>query len=253
MASPFYLSGTLPAKERESTCTDHGSIGTLKTVKRWQYVVLIGIGMLGIVYVYLNRVDLGLSRPSPQAENDAGGEPAAPGSHPAQITWEKVERSSDGFKIEMPAEIKDLQIPAFNETGGQEPVNMILSNADADTIFAVAWADDPPVARTNDRNPGKILDTARDDAMARTQTSLTGESRSDIDGFPARDFSAQNFGGGVMNSRLIYASPRLYMLIAAFPSVSARRDQDVARFFNSFAVVSSAAIPQTLPLAPPKN
>jgi len=29
-------------------------------------------------------------------------------------------------------------------------------------------------------------------------------------------------GGGILNSRLIYAGSRLYMLIAAFPSVSAR-------------------------------
>jgi hypothetical protein len=53
-----------------------------------------------------------------------------------------------------------------------------------------------------------------------------------------------------MNSRLIYINPRLYMLIAAFPSESARREQDVARFFDSFAIVSSERIPETLPLAP---
>jgi hypothetical protein len=30
------------------------------------------------------------------------------------------------------------------------------------------------------------------------------------------------------------------MLTAAFPSAAARRDQDVARFFNSFSVVAPA-------------
>jgi hypothetical protein len=37
-----------------------------------------------------------------------------------------------------------------------------------------------------------------------------------------------------MNSRLISAGPRLYMLTAVFPSAAARRDSDVSRFFNSF-------------------
>jgi hypothetical protein len=43
------------------------------------------------------------------------------------------------------------------------------------------------------------------------------------------------------------------MLIAAFPSESARRDKDVTRFFNSFAIVSSGRIPETMPLAPAKR
>jgi hypothetical protein len=52
-----------------------------------------------------------------------------------------------------------------------------------------------------------------------------------------------------MSSRLIYVNPRLYMLIAAFPSEGARREQDVARFFDSFAIVASERVPETLPVA----
>ncbi len=220
-------------------------------MKWWQFIILIAIGILGIGYIYLHRVELGLVRPASfEGEGDSSGEPGSPLPRPARISWENVDRSTDGFKVEMPAEVKELQVPADNERGGSDRVNMILSNANAETTFAVAWADDPPVARANDRNAGRILDMARDDAMARTQTSLTKESRSTIGGFPARDFSARNSAGGVMNSRLIYINPRLYMLIAAFPSESARREQDVARFFDSFAIVSSERIPETLPLAP---
>jgi hypothetical protein len=77
---------------------------------------------------------------------------------------------------------------------------------------------------------------ARDDALNRTQTALVNESGTSFDGFPARDFTAQNANGGTMNSRLIYAGQRLYMLTATFPSAGARRDTDVTRFFNSFAI-----------------
>jgi hypothetical protein len=40
------------------------------------------------------------------------------------------------------------------------------------------------------------------------------------------------------------------MLIAAFPSASARREQDVSRFFDSFAIVSQDRVLETLPAAP---
>lgn len=219
-------------------------------MKWWQFIILIGILVLGIGYIWLHRVELGLVRPANlETESYSSGTPASPITSPARITWENVDRSPDGFKVEMPADIEELQVAADNERGGADEINMILSKSNAQTTFAVAWADDPPVARANDRNAGRILDMARDDAMARTQTSLTTETRSTVAGFPARDFSARNTAGGVMSSRLIYINPRLYMLIAAFPSESARREQDVARFFDSFAIVASERVPESLPVA----
>jgi hypothetical protein len=41
------------------------------------------------------------------------------------------------------------------------------------------------------------------------------------------------------------------MLIVAFPSTSARREQDVTRFFNSFKLANSGRIPEIMPSAPP--
>jgi hypothetical protein len=43
-----------------------------------------------------------------------------------------------------------------------------------------------------------------------------------------------------MNSRLILAGKRLYMLTATFPTGGARRDEDVARFFSSFTLVGES-------------
>jgi predicted Zn-dependent protease len=45
-----------------------------------------------------------------------------------------------------------------------------------------------------------------------------------------------------MDARLIYAGDRLYMLVAAFPSARARRDQNVARFFNSFKLLPTTPV-----------
>jgi hypothetical protein len=39
------------------------------------------------------------------------------------------------------------------------------------------------------------------------------------------------------------------MLIATAPSAASRREQDVIRLFNSFAIAGNTQIPETLPAA----
>lgn len=213
-------------------------------MKRWHYVVLLGVGALGIVYVYLHRQELGLagSPKSPSGETANSGL-ANSFSRPAQITWATVSRPKDGFSVEMPSDVKEIQIPAYNESGGTDQVNMLFSNYDAETTFSLSWADDPPVVRANGRSPERVLNMARDEALARTQTALVRETKDTRGGYAARDILARNAGGGVFDTRLIYSGERLYMLTAAFPSMNARREQDVIRFFNSFKANSSSRNP----------
>jgi hypothetical protein len=218
-----------------------GGKGTLETVKWWLCIVLVAILIMGGIYVYRHRQDLGLvSPPGNGIAESALTEQTAQATHPATIVWQSVDRTPDGFKVEMPANLKQIKVPAYNEQGSLEQVDMIYSYPDSETCFSVAWADNPPVERINSDEPDRTLDMARDDAMARTQTTLVAQSEISQQGFPGRDFSARNLGGGVINSRLVLARGRLYMLSAAFPSTAARRDQDVARFFNSFSVVAPA-------------
>jgi hypothetical protein len=214
-------------------------------VKLWPYIVLAAILVLGGIYVFRHRQDLGLASPADNVPANrvapsALTEQTAQATHPATIVWQSVDRTRDGFKVEMPANLKQIQVPAYNEQGGPEQVDMIYAYPESETCFSVAWADNPPVERINSNVPDRTLDTARDDAMARTQTTLVAQSEISQQGFPGRDFSARNLGGGVINSRLVLARGRLYMLTAAFPSAAARRDQDVARFFNSFSIVVAA-------------
>ena len=227
---------------------------TLKRVKRWQYIVLVGLGLLGIFYVYLHRQELGLvgSRDSGAGGNRSSDlfnvSPRTP-----RITWAVVNRPKDGFRVEMPTDVKEIQVPAYNEAGGTDQVNMIFANPSSDTTFSLAWADNPPVVRANGSAPDRTLDMARDEALARTQTTLVTETRPTPGGFPARDIVARNTGGGMMDTRLIFAGERLYMLSVVSPSAAARREQDVARFFNSFTTSASQRIPETMPVAPAPN
>ncbi|MGO9339777.1 MAG: hypothetical protein ACLPY1_19940 [Terracidiphilus sp.] len=227
---------------------------TLKGVKQWQAIALVGVLAAGVGYVVTHRLQLGLTSlpatgQSAKGSDDARDtiEPPSPTPHPANIEWQKVDRSADGFKVEMPTDVKEILIPAYNETGETDKVNMIFSNPDTETTYSVAWEDNPPVARVSKEVPDRTLDSARDGAVTRTRTTLVNESTTSTQGFPGREFMARNSGGGILNSRLIYAGPRLYMLTAVFPSVSARRDTDVSRFFNSFVVTGASGKGDTAP------
>jgi hypothetical protein len=206
-------------------------------VKRWHYIVLLVILILACVYVYRRRVELGLVSPaSSGADETSSTDQGDTMPRPAHIVWQNLDRTPDGFKVEMPTDVKEIQIPAYNERGGADQVSMIFANPNAETTYSVVWDDDPPVARVNGMVPDRTLDSARDGALARTQTTLVSETMNSQQGRAEREFSARNVGGGVMNSRLVFAGTRLYMLIAAFPAASARRDEDVRRFFNSFVL-----------------
>lgn len=200
------------------------------------YTILLGVAVLGgAVYVYLHRQDWGL------AGSSSGSSGSDQASHPAQVSWTMVDRSPEGFKLEMPAETREIEVPAYNQQGGAEQVAMIYSYPDPATSYSISWADNPPVARSVSDDPKQTLDTARNGALARTQTQLVSEAQSTRQGFPIRDFVGRNQSGGVFNARLVLADHRLYLLMAAFQGAGSRRDDDVTRFFDSFRVVSAAA------------
>lgn len=226
-------------------------VGTLNSVKRWYYIVLAGL-LLASAYVYLHRQELGLTGPRGLLSSDApSADLASSASRLPLMKWQTIDRSSDGFRVEMPGDIREIQIPAYNEHGGAEQVDLIYATPSAEITYSAAWADNPPVSRANGQISDRVLDMARDDALARTQTNLISESRSSPGGYPTRNFAARNVGGGVMDVQLTYVGHRLYMLIVAFPSTSARREQDVTRFFNSFKLANSGRIPEIMPSAPP--
>lgn len=203
---------------------------------KWVYfaVSVVVIGVIGY-FVYQHRVWLGLS--------SAGGgvptEETSTDQEPAHVSWRAVERVQNGFRVEMPSDTSEIQVPAYDAEGGAEEMDMIVATPNAETTYAVAWDDNPPVERASGEAVERTLDNARDGALARTQTTLVGESRTNYMGYPGRDFSGRNQSGGLFNARLILKGTTLYMMIAAFPAPSARRDEDVNHFFDSFKLTGA--------------
>lgn len=204
-------------------------MGTLGGVKR-PFSLVIGILLIGVVayLVWEYRADFGLGGPG------GGGNPG-----PGSVAWQTIDRSADGFTVQMPAAVSETQIPAYTDHGVVEQVPMIEAEVDPDTTYAVAWADNPPVEQAAGEDREKTLDMARDGALGRTQTNLVSESNHDRDGFRIRDFMARNAGGGILDGRLILTGTHLYMLLATHPSLSARRDDDVNRFYDSFKMIAA--------------
>lgn len=189
------------------------------------FSLVFGIVLIGVVayLVWEYRADFGLG-------GRGGG--ANPGS--GSVAWQTVDRSADGFTVQMPAAVSETEIPAYTDHGVVEQVPMIEASIDPDTTYAVAWADNPPVEQAAGEDQEKTLDMARDGALGRTQTSLVSESRREIDGRVSREFVARNAAGGILNGRLILAGTHLYMLMATFPGAQEWREEDVNHFFESF-------------------
>lgn len=211
------------------------------------YLYLIAILILiGGFSIWNHRREIGFLRQWLPTRHIDGVVESAAGQ---QLEWLPVDESSQGFKLEMPGEPKRVVVQSTGETGSNEPISMLLVKPDSERTYAIAWADKPPVARMNDLVPDKTLDQARDGALNKTQTTLVNEIRTSPQGFPGRDVVSRNVGGGILDTRFIYAGSRLYMLIATSPSSAARHEEEVIRFFNSFTIAANTSIPESLPAA----
>jgi hypothetical protein len=204
-------------------------------MRRLFYLVPLAILLVGVLLICRYRQNLGFGVPQMPATTSTGTT-----SRSEALSWRILDRSSDGFKIEMPADSHQIRVPAYDELGNAESVEMIYAYPDPTISYAVAWATNPPVARINRDNTERTLDMALNGALERSQTELTDQVDISQQGFTGREFSAHNPNGGVINVRLVMTRGRLYMLTVAFPSSSVRRDQDISRFFNSFSVVTTA-------------
>lgn len=155
----------------------------------------------------------------------------------AVLKWQVANESSYGFQVEVPSRTVETTVQATNEHGTPEPVKMLMAHPDANSTFAVAWEDNPPVARVNGDQVDGIFDEAKTQAINATYTSQLSDRRDTDQGYPARQFVAKNANGGYLDARFIWASPRLYMLIATYPTGTDRSEADITHFFQSFKIV----------------
>jgi len=214
-------------------------VANLKDVGRWRYIVLIAIGIAGTVYIWQHWRQWRLGAAGAQSSGSAGQ--SGGGIAPERFVWRTVNRPADGFRAEMPGSPEAGEVEDSGGDASTGQVHMLTSHPGPATSYSISWADDPPVVESGGQSAEQVLTTARDGALARTQTMLVGETPTSVQGFPAEDFTARNAEGGIFDARLILQGKRLYMLTAAFPSESARRQDIVAAFFEDFRLTAPAA------------
>ena len=206
-------------------------------MRRLVYFIVFVVVIVAIAYiVYEHRAWLGLSSAGGGVPTDVTNADL----QPAHVSWRAVDRTQDGFRIDMPSDASEEQIPAYTANGGAEQMEMLVAMPNADTTYAIVWDDNPPVERASGEAVEKTLNNARDGALAQSHTTLIGETHAKYLGYPARNFSGRNDSGGFFEARLILAGKRLYMMIVAFPAASARRDEDVNHFFDSFKLTGAS-------------
>jgi hypothetical protein len=214
-------------------------LGRLESVMRLAAFALSIVVTGAVAYcIFYYRVELGLVNKLnvPETTGTAGANQGQTNAtQPAAApNWQMVDRSNDGFRIEMPGDVSEGHAPAFTGRGAQVEIPMIEASPHPENQFAVAWDEDPPVERAAGEAAEKTFDLAQAGALARTRAALAGERKSNAGGYPERDFTGRTYDGGVLSVRMVLAGRQLYTLIVTSPSASAEHDADVDRFFSSF-------------------
>ncbi len=160
------------------------------------------------VCVYTYRYELGLVR-APSTPEMPLPESSSPAPETELIAWQTIDRSADGFTVEMPPGAAETRVSAYTAAGSAEPVEMIEASPASGIAFAVSWADNPPVERSQGEDTDRTLLAARDGALARSRASLVDESRASLGVYPAQDFTGRDAKGGLLSARLILVGRRL--------------------------------------------
>jgi hypothetical protein len=175
---------------------------------------------------------------APGAAATPGGTPAwdpssgtpPPKAAPPQGTWLAFESAAGKFKAEFPKAPTTESAPLAVQ--GMNLEMTTYSVEDSGIYYAVATVDYPsnltPV-------PAKVLDGARDGAVANIQGKLAKETQIEVDGSPGRRITIEAAAGGiemVVDSVLVLVGHRLYQAIVVRPKPPTA-DENVTRFLGS--------------------
>jgi len=93
-------------------------------VRRLVYFIVFVVVIVAIAYiVYEHRAWLGLSSAGGGVPTDVTNADL----QPAHVSWRAVDRTQDGFRIDMPSDASEEQIPAYTANGGAEQMEMLVA------------------------------------------------------------------------------------------------------------------------------
>jgi hypothetical protein len=149
--------------------------------------------------------------------------------------WRTYNAPDGSFSIELPGEptVKTVQIPA---EGGSTRVATILNvEATKSTGFTCTYIDDESIQT---KSPDQAFESTRDGSLRETQGTLISQERLTIQGFPAVDVHASAAGNSLLDSRMVLAGKRLYMIVAESTPAEGRDPTTIRRVLDSFKILS---------------
>ena len=177
------------------------------------------------------------AKPAPVVAEPVKAAPApvaAPAQAPTPAEWQKLE--TDTFTAELPG--KAAMKEGEESTAAGKVKTLTWSAQTPGAFFAVSVAD-YPAGMMSKAIPSKVLEGARDGAMANVGGKIEKDFAVFLDSdtpkkkWPGREFDGTTEAGIKMGARLFLVGDRLYQMICVSPT-AAYNETDFKKFADSF-------------------
>lgn len=151
--------------------------------------------------------------------------------------WHTYTAPDGSFSIELPSEpaVKTVQVPVPG--GGTRTASVVTAEATKTTAFTCSYLDDDS---GQIKSPDQALESGRDGSLRQTQGTLISQERLTVQGFPALDVHASAAGNSLLDSRMVLAGKRLYMIVAVATVAEDRDPNTIRRVLDSFKILDQS-------------
>ena len=98
-----------------------------------------------------------------------------------------------------------------------------------------SYAEDENIEK---KSPDEALESGRDGSLRKIQGTVISQRRMTVQGYPALEMQARARGESLVDSRMIVAGKRLYMIMAVASVQQDREPKTIQRMFESFKVIT---------------
>jgi hypothetical protein len=150
--------------------------------------------------------------------------------------WETYTAPDGSFSVELPGKpaVETTQAPV--EGGGTTALTLVSVKPTSATAYMCSYAEDENIGT---KPPDEALESARDGSLSKTEGTLISQKRMTVQGHPALDMQARARGNSLVDSRMIVAGKRLYMIMAVSSGQQDREEKTIQRMFESFKIIKN--------------
>jgi hypothetical protein len=148
--------------------------------------------------------------------------------------WQTYMAPDGTFSLDLPGKptIETNQAPL--ESGGTITLHSI-NVAVGSSAYTCTYVE---LENASQKSPDQVLESARDGSLRNVQGTLITQNQLTVQGFPGLQFQAHARGNSLMDSRMVLAGNRLYMIMAVAADGQNAQPKTVERMFDSFKVNS---------------